>query len=50
MVCFKILLMAVCAISALGAVSDGKEKQKGFVALFAASGMLFLVAWVMTNH
>lgn len=44
---FKILLMAVCAISALGAVADGKERQKGFVALFIASGVLFLVAWAL---
>ena len=47
---FKILLMAVCAISALGAIADGKEKRKGFIALFAASGVLFLASWAMTNH
>lgn len=47
---FKILLIAVCAISALGAIADGEEKQKGFIALFVASGVLFLVFWAMTNH
>lgn len=47
---FKVLLIAVCAISALGAIADGKEKQKGFIALFAASGVLFLASWVMTNY
>ena len=41
---FKILVVAVCAISALGAIADGKEKQKGFIALFAASGVLFLAS------
>ena len=47
---FKVLLIAVCAISALGAIADGEEKQKGFIALFVASGVLFLASWVMTNH
>lgn len=47
---FKILLMAVCAISALGAIADVKEKQDGFIALFAVSGVLFLVSWMMTNY
>lgn len=47
---FRILLLAVCAISALGAIADGKDRQKGFIALFATSGALFLVSWVMTNH
>ncbi len=46
---FKILLIVVCAISALGAIADGKEKQKGFIALFATSGALFIVSWAMTN-
>lgn len=46
---FKILLMVVCAISALGAIAGGEEKQKGFVALFVASGALFLASWAMTN-
>lgn len=44
---FKILLMAVCAISALGAIADGEEKQKGFIALFVASGVLFLASWAL---
>ena len=47
---FQILLAAVCGISALGAVADGKEKQKGFIVLFVVSGLLFLASWVMTNH
>jgi MFS-type transporter involved in bile tolerance (Atg22 family) len=47
---FRILLLAVCAISALGAIADGKDRQKGFVALFATSGVLFLASWVVTNH
>lgn len=47
---FRILLLAVCAISALGAIADGEDRQKGFVALFATSGVLFLASWVVTNH
>lgn len=53
MVFFKGMLLVVCVLSILGAGFDMGEgdsgRLKGYVALFAVSGTLFLASWALTT-
>ena len=50
---FKIMLVVVCVLAALGAGLEVGEdeggKMKGYVALFGISGALYVVAWALTT-
>ncbi len=46
---FQVFVLVVLVLSALFAIGEKPENRKGYVALFATAGVLFLMSCVVTS-